>query len=107
MAEPQFTPQPYPLYALTLNKLDDPARFEPTDPPVRLVVGWTPDPDRTLPWPVLAHNGLTVWDGIASFHADRAEAEKMGKEFARLSRSEIRSQYIGDWFAALEAKLKP
>jgi hypothetical protein len=106
VADPAFVPQPYPLYALTLVKLDHPTRFEPTDPPVRLVVGWTASGnDGALPLPVLAYNGLTVWEGIASYYPDRDTAEAMGRQFAKASRQEMRGQALKDLFAAFEAKL--
>ena len=37
-----FTPQPYPLFAIPLEVVQDPARFEVAEyAPIRLVLGWT------------------------------------------------------------------
>jgi len=103
---PPFTPQPYPLYALTLVKQDNPVRFQPTEPAVRLVVGWVAGDDAALARPVLAGvDGLTAWDGIASYYPARETAEAMATQFAKASRSEVRSQRVQDWLAAFEAKL--
>jgi hypothetical protein len=44
-----FHPQPYPLYAVTIEKATEPSRFQLTDAydPVRLVIGWRTDDQAT------------------------------------------------------------
>jgi hypothetical protein len=90
-----FVPQPYPLFAATLRKVDDPARFELADEEPRLVLGWVGgDVGQTLQ--ALAGGGPsgTVWDGPVFFEETRERAERLAKEVGKADRAAVRSAKI-------------
>lgn len=90
-----FIPQPYPLFAVTLRKVDDPARFELADDEPRLVLGWVSgDLGRTLP--ALAGGGPTgtVWDGPVFFEETRERAERLTKEVGKADRAAVRGAKV-------------
>jgi hypothetical protein len=89
MTDPAFIPQPYPLFAATFETANDPARFEPTLTPVRIVLGWTVQDGK--PRPVLDDSPeLRVWTGAISYHETRALAEAAVKEMQKAARGEVR-----------------
>lgn len=96
-----FTPQPYPLFAVTLNRVPDPLRFELADAEPRLVLGWltgggSPDRPRRIDQPdvlpMLAGGGPvgTAWEGPVLFEETRERAEQTAKEIAKADRATVR-----------------
>lgn len=95
-----FTPQPYPLFAVTLRRVPEPLRFELVDAEPRLVLGWLTggsvdrprginDPDVL---PMLAGGGPvgTAWNGPVLFEETRERAEQTAKEIAKADRAAVR-----------------
>src|SRR3954470_2285913 len=101
-----FYPQPYPLYAVTIEKVEDPARFRLTDEPVRLVIGWRAD-DQGDVTPLLAGGGPggTPWTGPVFYEETRDRAEQMAKQIVKADRSTIREARVLDALDWLERKL--
>jgi hypothetical protein len=94
MAQATFIPQPYPLYAVIYQQVDDPVRLAPTADPLRLVVGWVPS-EVGLPIPILAGSpGLEEWTGPAIFRESREQAEAMLTELEKAARKGARSQAV-------------
>lgn len=99
----QFVPQPYPLYAVTLQKADEPARFEPADDEPRLVLGWvTDDEGTTLPALVGGSPAGTVWDGPVFYEADLNRAEKLIAQVGKAGRAAVRDEKIQTLLALVE-----
>jgi hypothetical protein len=86
-----FAPQPYPLYAIPLNTAEDPARFELTLDPVRLVLGWVTGEDGAV-LPALAGGAPagTVWDGPVFYEETRERAEQAAKSIDKADRASTR-----------------
>jgi hypothetical protein len=94
MAQPTFSPQPYPLYAVIYQRVDEPVRLIPAADPLRLVVGWLYGA-AGLPTPVLsASPGLEEWTGLAVFLESRDQAEATVSELTKAARSGARSQAV-------------
>lgn len=109
----RFNPQPYPLYAIPLNKADDPARFELTLDPIRLVLGWVTDDDGEV-LPVLAGGAPagTPWNGPVFYEETRERAEQTAKNIDKADRSSIRDARMvalfdrwESWGARVEKRL--
>ncbi|GIE89089.1 hypothetical protein [Actinoplanes regularis] len=109
-----FVPQPYPLFAVILRKVDDPARFELADDEPRLVLGWiTGDLGQTLPALAGGSPSGTVWDGPVFFEETRERAERLAKEVGRADRAAARSAKVvasmdrlDPWFENRAASIK-
>jgi hypothetical protein len=86
-----FSPQPYPLYAIPLNRVDDPTRFELTSDPIRLVLGWVTD-DAGAVLPALAGGAPsgTVWEGPVFYEETRDRAEQTAKTIDKADRASVR-----------------
>jgi hypothetical protein len=89
-----FVPQPYPLFAVTLRRVENPVRFELADDEPRLVLGWLTggaDPSQPRPLdqpdvlPALAGGGPlgTPWSGPIFYEETRERAEQLAKEVAK------------------------
>src|SRR4051794_40065332 len=89
----QFTPQPYPLFAVTVEKSEGEPRFELTSEPVRLVLGWVQQDDGTV-LPMLAGSPLTAWDGPVLFEETRERAEATAKAVDKADRTVVRDVKI-------------
>ncbi|WP_405098338.1 hypothetical protein [Micromonospora sp. NBC_01412] len=86
-----FAPQPYPLYAVPLNRADDPARFELTTDPVRLVLGWIADDDGIVLLTLAGGApGGTPWDGPIFYEETRDRAEQTAKSIDKADQASIR-----------------
>jgi hypothetical protein len=96
-----FTPQPYPLFAVTLKQVPDPLRFELADAEPRLVLGWltgggSPNRVRRIDQPdvlpMLVGGGPvgTAWEGPVLFEETRERAEQTVKEIAKADRAAVR-----------------
>jgi hypothetical protein len=94
-----FTPQQYPLYAVPLNKVADPARFELTIEPVRLVIGWTTDDDGTV-LPLLSSGAPagTAWTGPVFYEETRERAEQTAKRVEKADRASVREARMTEVF---------
>jgi hypothetical protein len=90
-----FHPQPYPLYAVTIEKVEHPARFQLTDEPVRLVIGWRADEQGTVT-PLLAGGspGGTPWTGPVFYEETRDRAEETARQVAKGDRSAVRGARV-------------
>lgn len=110
-----FVPQPYPLFAVTLRKVDNPSRFELADDEPRLVLGWvTGDlgepgvlgPARTLP--ALAGGGPTgtPWDGPVFFEETRDRAEQLASQIGKADRAAVRDAKVKTLFDRLDGWLR-
>jgi hypothetical protein len=90
----RFVPQPYPLFAVTVVKAEDPVRFALPDDPVRLVLGWVQDDDGTV-LPALADSpSPTVWNGMVLYEQTRERAEATAKRWGKIERKMIRDARI-------------
>jgi hypothetical protein len=102
-----FHPQPYPLYAVTIEKATEPSRFQLTDAydPVRLVIGWLTD-DQGDVTPLLAGGrpGGTPWTGPVFYEDTRDRAEQMAKQIVKADRSTVREARVLDALDWLERK---
>jgi hypothetical protein len=102
-----FHPQPYPLYAVTIEKANEPSRFQLTDAydPVRLVIGWRSDEHGDVT-PLLAggHPGGTPWTGPVFYEETRDRAVQTAKEIAKADRSTVRDARVMEALALLETK---
>src|SRR5215211_96066 len=92
----RFMPQPYPLYAVTIVKAEDPVRLVLTDEPVRLVLGWvhTDDEDATVLPALEGMPSPTVWNGMVFYEETRERAEATAKEMEKADRAMIRDARI-------------
>lgn len=109
-----FIPQPYPLFAVTLNRVAEPLRFELADAEPRLVLGWLTgavvDDPRGLNdpavLPMLAGGGPvgTAWDGPVLFEETRERAEQTAKEVAKADRSTVREARLRALFDRVGAR---
>ncbi len=106
MTVAQFVPQPYPLFAVTVRRAEDPVRFELADDEPRLVLGWvTGEIGATLP--ALAGGGPTgtTWDGPVFFEETRERAERLAKEIGRSDRVTVREGKLKALFDRLDTYL--
>lgn len=106
MTAAHFAPQPYPLFAVTLRKAENPARFELADDEPRLVLGWvTGEVGTTLP--ALAGGGPAgaVWDGPVFFEETRERAERLAKEVGKADRATVRDGRLKALFDRVDAAL--
>jgi hypothetical protein len=86
-----FIPQPYPLFAVIVERAENPLRFEPAFDPIRLVLGWSLG-DLGRPLPVLAGTPQPqVWIELVIYQETRERAEATVNEFAKAARSETRN----------------
>ncbi|GAA3299019.1 MULTISPECIES: hypothetical protein [Dactylosporangium] len=90
-----FHPQPYPLYAITIEQVGDPAHFQLTDEPVRLVIGWRGD-EQGNATPLLGGGspGGTPWTGPVFYEETRDRAEETARQVAKGDRSAIRGARV-------------
>ena len=101
-----FQPQPYPLYAVTIERAEEPLRFRPTEDPVRLVIGWRVD-EQGEPTPVLGGGGPSgvTWTGPVFYEETRDRAERLVKEVAKGDRAAIREARWKEAIAWMDRKL--
>ena len=99
-----FIPQPYPLFAIPLDVAQDPARFEVTGDPIRLVLGWTTGEDGER-LPVLDGGGPagTPWAGPVLYEETRERAAAAVGEVKRATRASVRDGRMLALFARWEA----
>jgi hypothetical protein len=103
----RFDAQPYPLYAVTIEKASEPNRFQLADTyePVRLVIGWRTDDDGDVT-PLLAGGqpGGTPWTGPVFYEETRDRAEQMAKQIEKADRSTVREARVIEALEWLERK---
>lgn len=103
-----FHPQPYPLYAITIEKAGEPSRFQLADAyePVRLVIGWRVNDDGHAT-PLLAGGqpGGTPWTGAVFYEDSRDRAEEMAKQLVKADRSTVREARVMEAIEWLEREL--
>jgi hypothetical protein len=102
-----FQPQPYPLFAVTSEKVENPSRFQLTDPddPVHLVLGWHSDVEGKAT-PILAYGkpGGTAWTGPIFYAETRERAEEIAKQVAKTDRHDVRYAQMA---RAVESRTQP
>lgn len=98
-----FVAQPYPLFAVTVVKADDPLRLVLSSEPVRLVLGWVQDEEgKVLP----ALDGAPspqVWDGMVLYEETRERAEATARQFERAGQAAVRDARVAAFLARVEA----
>jgi hypothetical protein len=110
-----FVPQPYPLFAVTLRRVENPVRFELADDEPRLVLGWLTggaDPSQPRPLdqpdvlPALAGGGPlgTPWNGPIFYEETRERAEQLAKEVAKADRATVREGKLRALFDRLDGR---
>lgn len=84
-----------PLFAVPLRQATDPARFELTVSPVRLVLGWVTAEDGTaLPALDGGAPGEMVWDGPILYEETRERAEQIAKTVDQAERASVRDARV-------------
>lgn len=102
----RFSPQPYPLYAVPLEPVAEPARFQLTIDPVRLVLGWvTDDEGTTLPALAGGSPGGTPWDGPVFFEETYEAAYETSRRIDKADRATVRDAKMQAFFTRVDAHL--
>jgi hypothetical protein len=101
-----FKPQPYPLWAVVIEKVDDPPRLQPADDAVRLVLGWSQAEGDNEPRPVLAGTDELPHPPLVMYEPNRADAEELAKRFAKYARSDVRSAAVLNAVDTIEKKVE-
>jgi hypothetical protein len=101
----RFVAQPYPLFAVTLVRADNPLGLALASQPIRLVLGWVED-DEGKVLPALEDSpSPVVWDGMLLYEVTRERAEATAKQLERADRAAARDTRILGFISRMDAAL--